>query len=147
MKRIEFYWWRFREEFCRRYHINHIFKTKVGVKGILGIPQPGVTPLNSETMVLEPGELFLGVDYLKDQYTLLGYNIVDSPHYKFMEAIRDKEDLSNTDYIKRFENGTFDGRRGMPKQQQFQRYLDKYNCRISEIDKSQVIPVKVYKIG
>jgi len=147
MKRIEFYWWRLREEFCKRHHINHIFKTNVGVKGITGISQPRTTPISNETFILESNELYLGVDYLKDRYTLLGCNLLDSPHYNFLRAIRDNEDLLKTDYLIRFEKGTLDGRRGMPKQKKINKYIEKYKIRQSELERNQLAPVLVYKIA
>lgn len=147
MNRIEFYWWRLREKFCQRYHICYYFETTVGVKGINGIYKPVAHPISSQSFVLKPSELFLGVDYLKDQYTLLGCNIVDSPHFAFVKAISGKEDLSKTDYIKRFENGTLDVRRGVPKQRDFIEFINKYNSRVNEINQHLIKPISVYKIG
>ncbi len=145
MNYITYYIWKGRKAFCKRYHITHIFKTGVGVKGVYGISGGQPRICSPDIFYLEPSELYLGLDYLKDKYTLLGREIRQSPHYLFMKAIQNKMDLSQTDYIRRYESGTLDWRIGVPKHRSFKYYYTKYQEREKELN-NRVSPVLVYKI-
>lgn len=147
MNKIEYYWWRLRQEFCRRYHLSYVYETRVGIKGIYGVKSLPAIPLNTESFECKPGELFLGIDYLKDQYTLLGCTLLESPHFAFMKALLKHEDLSKTDYIYRCENGIIDGRVASLNYSNFDYFKKTFKEKYDAINNNVVSPVYVYRIN
>jgi hypothetical protein len=90
---------------CRRLGVSILYINRVGVKFInkpLILDRSTINPGPNE-VVLSPDDLFLDFDLLNDAYTLLDTKITDSPHYRFMEALRGGEDLRQTEYIHRVE--------------------------------------------
>jgi len=61
-----------------------------------------------EEMELNPADLHLGFDGLKDKYTLLNLSIKNSPHFEFVEKLFLKKDYRKTDYFKRLLGGKLD---------------------------------------
>ena len=95
---------------------------------------------------LNANELFLGPDYLRDEYTLIDVNIVDSPHYSFMQALSTHQELENTEYIKRKKVGSLDWRDAEPVRSGFLlRAQDKFKTREEEIMSNQYEPITVYE--
>lgn len=124
-----------------------IYFSSKGIKSINPIIQNhNYYAINSG--MISPEKLHLGVDFLKDNYTLCGTKIIDSPHYSFLKALRDDEDICNTDYYSRFLNGSLDSR--IPK------YISKKNRddfksiflnRLDKLKKKQIKPVIIYKLN
>ena len=127
----------------------HVFKivfTKYGLKTInihLVRQEPRV--ISETAFELDPKELFLGIDYLNDNYTLLDTSILASPHIKFIDAIFKGDELSKTDYIERYQKGTLDGRMGRPKIRDFSLFKTRCNLRIKQLEDMQ--PVLVYQVN
>jgi len=61
-----------------------------------------------EEMELNPANLHLGFDGLKDKYTLLNLSIKNSPHFDFVEKLFSENDYRKTDYFKRLVGGKLD---------------------------------------
>ena len=61
-------------------------------------------------VVLSPGEVLLGFDALKDDYTLLGTKISDSPHFDLIKRMSAGERIDDCEYIVREQRGYLDGR-------------------------------------
>ena len=140
-----FYCWRIQEELCKRFNIFCIHRTKYGLKTInikLVRQEPRI--IIDKTFEMTPSELFLGIDYLNDDYTLLDTSILDSPHIKFVDAILKGEDLSRTEYIDRCQKGTLDGRRGRPIIKDFT--LFKSRCMAREMQLNDMQPVLIYQV-
>lgn len=100
------------EKLCSVFHIIKVFETSKGLKNInmRSVSNLGKTG-TSVDLELDCNELFLGPDFLKDDYTLLGCPVSLSPHRFFMEAFLHNTDLYETEYVKRTINGTIDWRR------------------------------------
>ena len=146
MNKISFYYWRFREELCKKKHIFRVLCTKYGLKCLnIKLVRQGPTIISEKAFDIEPVKLFLGIDYLNDDYTLLDTSILDSPHYSFINAILNGEDLSKTDYIERYQRGTLDGRQGRPLIKDFSLFQERCNTRIGQLDDMQ--PVMVYRVN
>jgi hypothetical protein len=100
------------EKLCSLLHIIKVFETNKGLKNINMRSVSDIGKVNaSEYLELDCNELFLGPDFLKDDYTLLGCSISQSPHRFFMDALLNDSDLYETEYVKRTINGTIDWRR------------------------------------
>lgn len=97
----------------------------------------------SEECVLSPDELYLGIDFLNDNYTLLDTPIKESPHYELMEALHSGDDGRNTEYTARMLKGALDERYEI-----LAYYLDeKYfrNCFSAKISDIHEKSVTVYR--
>lgn len=57
---------------------------------------------------LNPENLYLGFDGLKDEFTLVDYSIKSSPHFEFIQILNSQKDYRKTDYYKRFMGGELD---------------------------------------
>ena len=120
--------------------------TKVGVKSLNQLMK------NQEYYIInqkniEAGELFLGLDGLKDHYTLMDCCLLDSPHYKLMKAIRSENPIKETEYCKRTVQGTLDSRRAIELSDRYLKMmLDKYVARNQEIQLGTYKPVQVYQL-
>lgn len=147
MNTLCYYYYRVREELFKRLHLFGILKTQVGLKNINAkMVQHLSKPINNDVFYLLPKDLFLGVDFLIDKYTLLKCPLENSPHLGLMKALRDDEELSQTEYIHRFESGTLDGRRGVPHIKDFSLYRTKFVQHMQEFNNNSIEPVLVYKV-
>lgn len=88
------------------------FESKYGIKSLNAKSFRCVKMplLEVDEIYLQPKDLFLGIDLLSDENTLLDINILESPHYHLMECLDSKGDIEYTDYINRLKNGRLDGR-------------------------------------
>lgn len=100
------------EKICATFHIIKIYENGTGLKNINMCSVSNIGKTDAlEHFELDCNKLFLGPDFLKDKYTLLDCPVSQSPHRHFMAALYNKENLYETDYIKRFIKGTIDWRR------------------------------------
>ena len=146
MNRVNYYIWKIRLRLCKKFHISHIYKTSKGVKGIYGFPPVLKVPVDNNIITLFANDLYLGVDLLCDDYTLLECPLMQSPHYFFMRAIKEGKPISETDYIKRMKSGTLDARVGAYIKN-YQKFYDKYALREGEAESDNYPPVLIYQIG
>ena len=102
----------------------------------------------SEPFDAEPDRLFLGFDGLDDRYTLVGIDVLHSPHYGLMEALENGKDPAETDYCKRYKNGTLDSRSPVPLTKTvLDNFANMFPKRKKEILDGVCEPVQVYRIG
>lgn len=146
MNRVNYYIWKIRLILCRKFHISHIYKTSKGVKGIYGFPSILKVPIGNNIITLSANDLYLGVDLLCDDYTLLDCPLMQSPHYFLMKAIKEGKAISETDYIKRMKSGTLDARVGAYIKN-YQKFYDKYALREGDAESDNYPPVLIYQIG
>lgn len=103
--------------------------------------------LKDDVLILSGKDLHLGFDALKDEYSLVGVNIQRSPHYYLMGAIDNDEDIKQTDYCKRYENGTLDSRSAAVISENTLFNLKKiFKDRKKQIIEESYTPVQVYTI-
>lgn len=110
---IYYGFWRVFEKLCSRFNVYAFIKTRTGIKNInidSLYDDNTLEPLSDDIITIPPSNLFLSVDYLRDNYTLLDCCILDSPHYEFINAINTGKNIKRTDYYKRFIKGALDGR-------------------------------------
>ncbi len=127
-----------------RFGLTKLFYSRKGLKfinPIYGCPKTKST----SPFFIDPNELFLDPDYLLDEYTLLDTPIIESPHYGLMKAIAENQDISKTDYAKRFVSGTLDGRIAGCLNKKFLTYMcNSYEKRVDEIKSGTYPPVITY---
>lgn len=149
-----YYYYRLMEKICEHFNAFRILKTTVGYKliNVELFRTNNESVLSSETIEydeyveIDPTNILLSIDYLKDTYTLLGCRVQDSPHYKLMETLDKKEDIQKTEYMLRFRNGTLDAR--YPHHvKDFSFFYDKYNTMKKKLEENAVDPIVVFKVG
>lgn len=112
MRRLEFMRWvvnRVINKFAQRVRISALYSTRTGIKSINQLMQSRVL-MEKNPFFLDASDLYLGFDALKDEYTLVGTGIVESPHYGLMEALASQSSIANTEYVLRYSKGSLDQR-------------------------------------
>lgn len=101
---------KFIDKILRFINCNCYYENKYGIKDFAS---PSFV-LNDNPLItiiyLNPADVFLSFDGLKDQYTLIERSISDSPHVELIRLINSGKDISECDYIKRETNGFLDHR-------------------------------------
>ena len=148
MNSISYYIYRIEEELLLKLKKTVIFDTACGLKNI-NMNTRVVPPETEGKAITEisPDELFLGYDYLKDDFTLLDTPVKKSPHYDMMKKLYAGEDISDCDYINRWISGTLDWRRGFKRPKKFDFFIQRFNLSKECIEKNEIKPVMVYKLG
>lgn len=93
---------------CKLIGFHHYYENRYGIKG----HNKAKFQLQGKyaDFLINPEDVYLGFDALKDEYTLLDVKMTDSPHYNLMKTIFQGEDIQGCDYIEREKKGTLDGR-------------------------------------
>ena len=97
---------------CKRLDISVLYESAAGIKCLNNISVNSLHRyLASGGIQSLPAEhLYMCMDRLKDPYTLLYANILDSPHFELMQVLRDGGDVMRSAYIQRLIRGTLDPR-------------------------------------
>lgn len=144
------FFWQLRRIFnkaAKTMGISLLYHTSKGVKYLNPLMR-SMKLCGSEPFVIEPSQLFIGFDALKDQYTLVGVDLLHSPHYGLMEALESGKDPLATDYCKRYQNGTLDTRGPVPLTKTVQdHFAQTFLKRKQEILAGDYEPVQVYRVG
>lgn len=91
------------------FNVRWAYRSKYGLKMI----NPSfrvVDDTGCYTLSLNPKNLLLGIDFLDDSNTLLGTELVKSPHYGLVHSISNGDGYKNTEYVSRMLEGRLDGR-------------------------------------
>lgn len=148
MNKLVYAFTRIREIFFEHCNCIRFYKTCYGLKNTGAKFLLGGKRIVSEPIVeLVADQLYLGPDFLKDKYTLLNCPISSSPHMELMTAINNNEELSKTDYIRRYIDGRLDWRRGNLEPKNYEKYYKKFSQSRTEIENGNYKPVVVYKLG
>lgn len=130
---------------CRLLKKTVIYESKTGYKE-LNPKYPTEEIEKLEELCLEAHDLYLGIDFLKDEYSLIDCPISESPHYRLMKVLRDGEDWKSTEYVSRMLKGALDERYEI-----LAFYLNEFyfpNCyhkRAAEIEANEASLVSVYQ--
>lgn len=131
---------------CRVVHKSVTFETHAGIKRFNPY-FPTVQIQDEKEFYVSPTELFLGVDFLKDNFTLLGVSVIDSPHYRLVDTIKKEEDCEQTEYVQRMLEGKLDERLPIVSYILEKGYFQRnYRKDVYEIEKNEYKPVIVYRI-
>lgn len=129
------------------FDITKIYETKTGIK-IINSPLKNYNLNIKKTIYLNINDLYLGFDSLNDSYSLCDVPLEKSPHYEFMKALKNNNNIKNTNYFKRYYNGSLDGRRRRRiNNEDIKRFKIKFNMRLKEIEEKSYEPIQVYRIG
>jgi len=138
---------RIEEEVFKRLHIVRFYSKAVGLKNTNASILISYSHSSGNIHTIDSSKLHLGPDYLKDQYTLLDCPITESPHVGFMAALMNGKPIKETDYIRRFLNGTLDWRSPLIMPKDKMRFQKKFERSLSEIQSGEYPPAVVYLQG
>ena len=121
------------------------YQTKYGIK----VLNPFFPTVNSTESIkyIDPANLYLGVDFLKDKYTNLNTNLLNSPHFKLMLCLRNNESYFSTEYVNRMLLGCLDERPPIISYYNNHSYFEEcYKKSLNEIVTSSYSPITVFKV-
>lgn len=135
---------------ARKIGLALIYYSRVGIKPINQI----ISSNNFEAMVdkkaffVNTERLLLPNDGLKDENTLLGTNLMNSPHLELMKVLDEKGNIKNTSYIKRMEGGKLDFRKPIKLTKRLERRMvDTFSQKKQLIQNDEYRPIKVAKVN
>lgn len=148
MNYLHYYLLQAEDRLLKRIHCIWFYHSKYGIKNFGASRLVEARYLSNQNVVeISPQELYLGPDFLKDEYTLLDCPLKESPHFLLMEAIQSQKPLKETEYMKRFTRGCLDWRRGRPMPKDFEYWYKKNNLSCDGIINGNYQPVVVYSLG
>lgn len=136
-----------RRKIATHFFFTRLYESNVGVKYVMPIFNPTINGV-SDVFLLQPNELFLDFDALKDKYTLCDVAVSESPHLGFLQCLNKGGNIKETEYIKRFEKGTIDIR--VPyhvTSRDLWIFKNTFDSRKKEVESGQYEPVVVYLLG
>ncbi len=139
--RVRFFCIRFLNRMCKLFNKTIYYKTKYGIK-VLNRKSDSEIQYVSESVLLNPNELYLGIDGLKDEYSSAGISCDNSPHADLMNKCL-IGDLSDSYYIRNERIGALDGRDTVFYNDSF--HFEQFRKNLSQIEKDYK-PVKYYVI-
>ncbi len=135
---------------CKRLDVSVLYESKAGIKCLNNISvgsmheylsSGGPQPLSAEN-------LYMCMDRLKDPYTLLYTNILDSPHFELMRILRDGGDVMRSAYIQRLTRGTLDPRPPISVDRHYIRALrNTFEDKINSVRAGTYAPVQIVRVA
>lgn len=147
IKVIRNIFWKSLNRLARLMNLFYIFKTSVGIKQLNLSRLVNAGKIIGEEISLSPNALYLGPDYLKDEFTLLGISLLESPHYKFMNAIEKGKSLQDTDYFIRYRDAKLDWRLWQSPKCNVKMYKSRFEKSKQLVNNDIYSPVIVYKVA
>ena len=90
------------------------FENNYGIKAYAKPHFHATDEMGGKIVDVNPNEVHLSFDALKDSYTHLGMSLGESPHIGLIKAIREGKDITETTYYKEEIEGRLDGRYEQP---------------------------------
>jgi hypothetical protein len=135
---------------CKRFDISVLYESDAGIKCLNNIsshPQHRYCS-SGDIQFLPAANLYMCMDRLKDSYTLLYANILDSPHFELMQILRDGGDVMHSAYMQRLVRGTLDPRFPIRVDHRYIQYLrDTFENKINSIRAGTYTPVKIIVVS
>ena len=132
---------------CKLFEKTVVYQSKTGYKELNPFYLPQTTE-HCKKIYLSARELYLGIDFLKDDYSLIDVPISESPHYGLMKCLQDNGEWESTEYVLRMLKGALDERYEI-----LATYLNKsyfsvcYQKRKAEIERNDNSSVSVYQLN
>jgi hypothetical protein len=96
----------------------------------------------------DPALLTLGIDGLRDEFTLLGTSVADSPHLALMRTLDEGRGVGDDSYVARVEVGTLDLRPPRKAARAFrERLRESFDAAAQALDRGETPVVKVVRLG
>ena len=139
--------WKCKERYYHKKHILRAVMTSTGVKLYNRVPfhRPNSDKIDETIISINPQDLFIGPDFLKDSYTLLNTSIADSPHRSFIQGLLDGENMLYSEYMNRLVDGKLDERPITIRPRSLAGYIAKCEERYAMVKKGDYNPVHIYR--
>lgn len=136
--------------FARKFDISLLYNSSVGIKSYNQIITSDLFEyfVTKKEKILRPEQLELGLDGLKDTFSLLGTSLINSPHLDLMKKLYNSDDIINSDYMARAASGTLDFRPGRKITSGFlEHLLHKYHHSLKLVSSEAYDPIKIFCVG
>ena len=143
---MNYYYHRFREKYYAKAHMVKAIRTNVGIKCYNMTSISSIPVAIKDNCELDPKELYLGTDFLKDQYTLLDIPLRDSPHYDFVYQLSHNKEPNTSEYLRRLYAGTLDWRYPLKKSFGTDYFTKKFNDSLLSVQDGSYRPVLIYEL-
>lgn len=138
--------WKTANRLARKTNSYWVIKTREGLKQFQFTALLSPEVFDGVEISIPACQLYMGPDFLKDNYTLLGRNIKDTPHYGLMKAIRESCLIKSTEYFERFVNAKIDWRMFQSPICNEELYISKFKKSLEEIERDEYVPIMIYKV-
>ena len=130
---------------CKHLDISLLYESEAGIKCLNNISLHSRHEDGSSGTQFVPAEnLYMCMDRLKDPYTSLYTNILDSPHFELMQILRDGGDVMRSVYVQRLLRGTLDPRFPIRVDRRYIQFLrNTFETKINSIRAGSYKPVKI----
>lgn len=135
---------------CQRLDVALLYPTSTGIKCVNRPPYSERLSQLAGTEIIEltPGELRLGFDALKDEFTLMGVALTASPHVELMKLFAANASAEASDYVRRLRAGSLDLRaaRRVTARHLLER-REKFLQARARMESGPVEPVKIIRLA
>lgn len=135
---------------CKRLDVTVLYESEAGIKCLNSISVNGLQKYlsSSDPQSLPVEGLYMCMDRLKDPYTLLYANVLDSPHFELMQILRDGGDVMRSAYIQRLIRGTLDPRSPIRVDHRYiQSLRNTFEDKINAIRDGTYAPVQIIRVS
>lgn len=137
-------------KFCTRFDVSMLYETRVGIKCSNSLMSSDRFECfaSRDVQLVEAGDLQLGFDGLRDEFSLLGVALPDSPHVDLMRRMQENTEVSESDYFRRLRLGTLDFRPARPVREKNMASRRKRFIEVrSGIEAGEDEPIKVFRVA
>ena len=134
------------ERILRLVGCSYTYVSSTGVKTL----NPSSVCLNKSIVKkheIDPTQLYLGIDGLKDEYSLLDTNILDSPHYSLVKRLNGNLQIEESDYVLRMINGSLDERRAIIGYLKDHYFENTFRLAYNSLQEKKYSPIITYQVN
>lgn len=101
------------EKIARIFHFRFFYCERCGIKAIncLHIDTGNWQDNATHLLKISKKRIYLGFDFLKDEYSFIDTPLLESPHYKLMKEMFENKCIDQSEYIHLLSKGRLDERR------------------------------------
>lgn len=135
---------------CKSLDISVLYESETGIKCLnnISVKTPHRYLASGGTQSFSTENLYMCMDRLKDPYTLLYTNLLDSPHFELMQILRDGGDVMRSAYVQRLIRGTLDSRSPISVDRHYiQALRNTFQDKISAVQDGTYAPVQIIRVA
>ena len=133
-----------------RFWMSALYETSAGIKHrnqLISSDRTGIFS-TGDVFTRPAASLLTNPDFLRDEHTLLGVPIPDTPHMALAAMLRDGKDAAHSEYVRRTAKGTLDFRPAAPVGRDFVDGLRRaFESELPIVESGNYKPVAVARVG